>query len=369
MSVMHSPNKNDSIIFVGTYTEPEGSESEGIYVYQMDASSGQLNFAGAIKGVINPSFLDIHPHQNFLYVVNEVDHLDGKAVGGVSAFSINPNSGELTLLNRQSSHGAHPCYVSVEQTGRFVLVANYTSGSVAMYPIQTDGSLAAATDVIQHTGSSIHPTRQTGPHAHCILPDPTNRFIIAVDLGLDKLLIYQMDLEQGKLHLHGETKIHAGAGPRHLTFHPNRQFAYLINELDATVNAYRYDSETGKFEELQTIPALPEDFNGENLCADIHVTPDGDYLYTSNRGHDSIVCFLINQITGGLTYVNHTSTRGREPRNFAIDPSGSFLIAANQKTDRIVTFKIDPSSGQLIDTGYHVEVSMPVCVKFGSSKS
>ena len=365
---MHPPNEKDAVIFVGTYTEPKGSKSEGIYIYRMDPGSGQLTFVDAAKGVINPSFLDVHP-QNFLYVVNEVESWNGQVEGGVSAFSINPISGELTLLNQQLSHGTHPCYVSVEQTGRFVLVANYSSGSIAMFPIHSDGKLDAASDVIQHSGSSMHPARQTGPHAHCILPDPTNRFAVAADLGIDKLLIYHMNLENGKLHLHNEMQVHAGAGPRHLTFHPNGQFAYLINELDATVIAYRYQSEAGRFEQLQVLPALPKDFTSENLCADIHVTPDGKYLYASNRGHDSMVSFHIDQRTGGLTYVNHAPTGGREPRNFAIDPNGNFLLAANQKTDTIVTFKIDATNGQLIETGYQVEVSMPVCVKFAVLKS
>lgn len=368
MSIPPSP-ETDSIIFVGTYTEPEGSKSEGIYAYRMDASSGQLSPVNILKGVINPSFLDVRPQQNFLYAVTEVDNLDGQARGTVSAFSIDPNSGQLMLLNSQSSHGTHPCYVSVEQAGRFALVANYTSGSIAMFPIRGDGSLAEACDVIQHSGSSIHPTRQAGPHAHCILPDPTNRFAIAVDLGLDKLLTYQMDLEQGRLQLHNVTRVHAGSGPRHLTFHPNGQFAYLINELDATVIAYRYYGEEGNFEQLQVAPALPRDFTGENLCADIHVTPDGKYLYASNRGHESIVSFLIDENTGRLTYLYHTSTGGREPRNFAIDPGGNFLLAANQKSGSIVTFKIDTANGRLIDTGYQIEVSMPVCVKFATLKT
>ena len=369
MSGMQSRNLSEPIIFVGTYTDPEGSKSEGIYVYRMDAGYGQLNFLSVAKGVSNPSFLEVHPHQNFLYGVNEVDSLDGRAGGGVSAFSIEPHSGELTLLNTQFSHGAHPCYVSVEQTGRFALVANYTGGSIAMFPIRTDGTLDEASDVIQHSGSSIHPARQTGPHAHCILPDPTNRFAVAVDLGIDKLLIYQMNLERGKLQLHNEVQVHAGAGPRHLTFHPNGQFAYLINELDATVIAYGYQSEAGRFEQLQILPAVPKDFTSENLCADIHVTPDGRYLYASNRGHDSLVSYQIDQSTGALTYVSHTPTGGREPRNFAIGSNGSFLLAANQKTDTVVTFKIDTTNGQLIETGYQVEVSMPVCVKFALLKS
>ena len=369
MSVIPSHGRNVTTIFVGTYTESEGSQSEGIYVYRMETSSGQLTFDSVKKGIINPSFLEIHPQQNFLYAANEVDRFDDQPGGGVSAFNINSASGESVLLNVQSSHGEHPCYVSIERTGRFALVANYSSGSIAMLPIQTDGRLGAATEVIQHSGSSIHPERQNGPHAHCILPDPTNRFAVAVDLGLDKLMIYRTDLEQGKLHYHADVRVHPGAGSRHLTFHPKGPYAYLINELDSTVTAYRYHSEAGLFEELQIISALPNDFNGENLCADIHVSPDGKYLYASNRGHDSIVYFLINQDSGRLTYLNHVSTEGREPRNFAIDPSGNFLLVANQKTDTIVTFKIDSDTGQLSRSGYQEELSMPVCIKFAHLRS
>jgi 6-phosphogluconolactonase len=350
------------LVFVGTYTETEGSQSEGIYVYRMDPSSGALTFERVIKDILNPSFLEIHPGGRFLYAVNEVQNYGRQAGGGVSACSI--ESDKVTLLNDQLSRGSDPCYVSVEQTGRFVLVANYTSGSVAIFPIQPDGQLGAASDVIQHAGSSVHPERQAGPHAHCILPDPTNRFAVAVDLGLDKLLIYQMDLENGKLHKHAEVDVQPGAGPRHLTFHPNGQFAYLINELNSTLVSYRYDPEHATFEDLQTVPTLPQDFKGENLCADIHISSDGRYLYASNRGHDSIVRFFIDQNTGLLTYRDHTSTEGREPRNFAIDPNGAFLLVANQKTNNIITFKINSKSGQLYNTGYEVKVSMPVCLEF-----
>ena len=350
------------LVFVGTYTETQGSQSEGIYVFRMDPFSGELTFERVIKNIPNPSFLGIHPGGRFFYAVNEVQNYGGKAGGGLSAFSI--NSAEINPLNGQFSQGSDPCYVSVDQTGRFVLVANYTSGRVAMFPIQADGQLGPASDVIQHSGSSVHPERQAGPHAHCILPDPTNRFAIAVDLGLDKLLIYQMDLEHGKLHHSHDVDVRPGAGPRHLTFHPNGPYAYLINELNATVMAYRYDSEDGTFEELQTIPALPEDFKDENLCADIHISPNGKYLYASNRGHDSLVCFRIEENTGTLTYQNHTLTRGREPRNFAIDPGGAFLLVANQKTNNIVSFKIDAESGGLSSTDHDIKVPMPVCLKF-----
>jgi 6-phosphogluconolactonase len=353
-------------VFVGTYTETEGSQSEGIYIYQMDPSSGGLTLEKVVKNILNPSFLEIHPRGRFLYGVNEVQNYGGRTGGGLSAFSVHAT--EVDFLNDQLSQGSDPCYVSVEQTGRFALVANYTSGSVAMFPIQSDGRLNPASDVIQHVGSSIHPERQTGPHAHCILPDPTNRFAIAVDLGLDKLLVYQIDLEHGKLHHSHDVDVQPGAGPRHLTFHPNTQFAYLINELNATVIGYRYDSADGTFEALQTVSTLPEDFKGENLCADIHVTPNGKYLYASNRGHDSIVWFRILENTGQLTYQGHVPTGGREPRNFAIDQSGTFLLVANQKTNNIVTFKISAESGKLSKTGYEAEISMPVCLKFVERK-
>lgn len=360
---MFTLSKKAPMVFVGTYTESDGSQSEGIYVYQMDLSSGKLTFERVVKGLLNPSFLEFHPKQSFLYAVNEVEDFAGQPGGGVSALSIN-SAGELHVLNSQSSHGEDPCYISIEQTGQFALVANYTSGSVAMLPIQTGGQLGPASDVIQHSGSSAHPERQTGPHAHCILPDPTNHFAIAMDLGLDKLMIYRMDLENGKLHKHAEVKVPPSAGPRHLTFHPNGRYAYLINELNSTLISYRYHSVNGTFEAFQTAPTLPSDFKGENLCADIHISPNGNHLYASNRGHDSIALFLIDENSGKLTYRNHTSTDGKEPRNFAIDPGGSYLLVANQKTHNIVTFRIDPDTGQLFKTGYEVVVSLPVCVKF-----
>lgn len=352
-----------SLVFVGTYTESQGSQSQGIYVYRMEPGSGELTFETVVGGVRNPSFLEAHSQQGFIYSVNEVGSFAGQPGGGVSAFSIH-SAGELNPLNSQPSHGEDPCYISVEQTGRFALVANYTSGSVAMLPIQHDGQLGPAAAVIQHSGSSVHPERQTGPHAHCILPDPTNRFAVAVDLGLDKLLIYKMDLQNGRLHPHGEVQVLAGAGPRHLTFHPHRPYAYLINELNSTVISYRYDAEAGTFDELQVVPTLPPDFKGENLCADIHVSPNGKHLYASNRGHDSIAAFIIDENHGTLTCHDHTLTGGNEPRNFAIDPGGTFLLAANQKSHTIVTFKIDSDTGRLSRSAHELDVSMPVCVKF-----
>lgn len=357
-----SVQTKNPVLFIGTYTEHEGSQSKGIYVYRMDPTSGELTFEWEVKGVLNPSFLDLHPHRNFLYAVNEVGTFAGEEGGGVSAFSIDPGTGELSFLNAYSSRGKDPCYISIEQTGRFALVANYSSGVVSMFPVQPDGRLGPATDLVQHAGSSVDPERQAEPHAHCIRPDPTNHFAIATDLGADKLLIYRMDLENGKLNKHAEVKVQPGAGPRHLIFHPNAQYMYVLNELNATLSMYRYHAGTGSLEELQCITTLPEGYTGKNLCADLHIS--GKYLYASNRGHDSIAWYLIDEDTGRLSYQNRISSGGHEPRGFVIDPSGNFLLAAHEKSDNIVVFRIDPSTGDLSRTGHEAKLSKPVCVRF-----
>jgi 6-phosphogluconolactonase len=328
----------------------------------MNPASGELSFVWEAKGTINPSYLAIHPGQKFLYAVNEVQNFGGQEGGGVSALSIDSSSGELNLLNAYSSQGKDPCYLSIEQTGRFALVANYSSGNVAMLPIQADGQLGPATDVVQHAGSSVHPERQTAPFAHSIVPDPANRFAIVADLGTDQLVIYQMDLENGKLKKHSEVKLKPGSGPRHTIFHPNGQYLYLINELSSTLTVFRYDSESGHLEELQNISTLPLDFQGENLCADLHIC--GNYLYASNRGHDTIAWYLIDERTGQLTYQAEIPSGGNVPRGFAIDPTGNFLLAAHERSDNVVIFQFDPDTGKPIATGKEVKVSYPVCVKF-----
>lgn len=359
---MPDTSQEAPILFVGTYTEKEGSQSKGIYVYRMNPSSGELTFEWEATGILNPSFLAIHPHQNVLYAVNEVRSFAGEEGGGVSAFSMDPVSGELKLLNAYSSRGQDPCYISVEQTGRFALVANYTSGNVAMLPIQTDGGLGPVIDVDQHAGSGPDPERQDIPYAHCIRPDPANRFAIATDLGADKLYIYQMDLENGKLNHHAEVSVQPAAGPRHVLFHPNGQYLYLLNELNSTLIVYRYRSEPGSLEQLQTISTLPEGFHGENLCADLRI--QGHYLYASNRKHDSIAWFLIDENTGRLRYEGEIPSGGREPRGLTIDPGGRFVLAAHERSDNVVVFRIDPSTGELLKTGYEAKVSKPVYLKF-----
>jgi len=270
------------------------------------------------------------------------------------------------LLNQQPSLGGAPCYLFVDRGGRFVLVANYVGGNVAVLPIRSDGSLGEATDLKQDLGSSINAERQEGPHAHCVVLDAANRFAYACDLGTDKIMIFRFDSQRGKL-ISNKTpwvQVKPGGGPRHLTFHPGGKYAYVINELHATVTTFARDPGQGNLKELQTIRTLPADFTAENTSADIHISPDARFLYCSNRGHDSIAAFRIDPRSGKLTFVAHQSSGGKTPRNFAIDPTGAFLLVANQNSGNIVTFRRDVKTGQLSATGQVAEVPSPVCLKF-----
>ena len=351
------------LLYVGTYTT---GKSEGIYLYRLNLSSGELKHVATTRGVVNPSFLALAPSRRYLYAVNEVGEFAGKKSGAISAFAVDQSTGELRLLNQQPSLGADPCYVDVEAGGRFVLIANYTGGNVTVFPVQRDGSLGEATDMKQARGSSVNRERQEGPHAHCIVLDPTNQFAYSCDLGTDKIMIFRFDARNGKL-LPGEppwVQVKPGAGPRHLAFYPGGKYVFVLNELHSTVTAFTRDPEKGSLKELQTLTTLPKDFTGPNSGADIHVSSDGRFLYCSNRGHDSIAIFTIDPRHGALTSVGHESTRGMTPRNFAIDPSGGFLLVANQKSDNIVVFRVDRRTGRLSSTDQIVQVPSPVCLKF-----
>lgn len=350
-------------VYVGTYTS---GKSEGIYLYALNLTSGELKHIATTKGVKDPSFLALAPSRRYLYAVNEVEEFAGRKSGALSAFAVEQRSGELRLLNQQPTFGGAPCYVFVDQAGKFVLVANYMGGNVAVLPVQSDGSLGEATDVKQDQGSSINAERQDGPHAHCIVLDPANRFAYACDLGTDKIMIYRYDGRRGKLIPNGTpwVKVKPGAGPRHLTFHPSGKYAYVINELHATVTVFARVLAEGSLQEVQTVATLPADFTVANTSADIHVSPDGRFLYCSNRGHDSIAAFAIEPGNGKLTFIAHEPTGGKTPRNFAIDPTGAFLLAANQNSDNIVTFRRDAKTGRLSATGNVADVPSPVCLKF-----
>jgi len=350
------------LVYIGTYTN---GASKGIYCYQLDLASGNLTPMGVTSGVRSPSFLAIHPSRKFLYAVSERgDAAQGEA-GGISAFALNPANGELAPLNQQSSGGAGPCHLVVDSAGKNVLAANYGGGSVVVLPIAEDGSLREASALIQHQGSSVHPQRQAGPHAHSINLDAGNRFAFAADLGLDKVLVYRFDAAQGKLAPHDPpaAAVAPGAGPRHFAFHPSGRFAYVINEMQSTVTAFSYDADRGVLTDVQTVSTLPQGFDGRNSTAEVQVHPSGKFLYGSNRGHDSLAIFSIDPSTGRLTPVGHQPTGGKTPRNFGIDPTGGYLLAANQATDTVVVFRVDQQTGKLEPTGVKIDVPSPVCVK------
>lgn len=353
------------LFYVGTYTE-DGAKGKGIYAYRYDADSGQIESLGLAAEATNPSFVAPHPNGHFLYAVNEVGNYKGPNSGGVSAFSIDRATGKLAFLNEVPSRGADPCYITVDKTGKYVLVANYTGGSVAVFPILADGKLGEASAFVQHTGHGADPQRQKEPHAHSIDLSPDNRFAMADDLGLDELLVYRFDETKGTLKPNDPpfAKVDPGSGPRHFALHSDGKFAYVVSEMRGTVTVFSNDAATGTLKSVQTISTLPKDFTGAIEDAEIEVHPSGKFLYASNRGHNSIAVFLIDPGKGTLTPVEYTPTQGRTPRSFELDPTGTLLLAENQESNTIVIFRIDQKTGHLTATGQVLDVPSPVCVKF-----
>jgi 6-phosphogluconolactonase len=349
--------QSDVLTYIGTYTR---GNSKGIYAYRFQPSTGKLTEIGLVAETPSPSFLAVHPNRNFLYAVNE------SGAGSVSAFSIDSATGKLTFLNQVPSRGGGPCHVALDRTGKWLFIANYGGGSVAAYPVGEDGKLGEASAFVQHTGSSVNPQRQRGPHAHSVNPTSDGKLVLVTDLGLDQVLTYRLDPGKGTLEPGNPpfSKVEPGSGPRHLAFHPKGRFAYICNEMKSSVTAYSFDAAKGSLEALQTVSMLPADFTGNSSAAEIAVHPTGRFLYASNRGHDSIAIFTIDANKGTLTPAGHAPTQGRTPRNFAIDPSGNYLFAANQDGGNVVLFRIDQKTGKLEPTGDKVEVPLPVCVAF-----
>lgn len=363
-AVVAAPPQNRIAVYFGTYTGPK---SKGIYLSQLDLSSGKLSAPTLAAEIEQPSFLALHPDRRFLYAVNETGG-GRRGTGQVTAFAVAAD-GKLTLLNQQPSRGSGPCHLVVDRAGKNLLLANYGGGSVAAFPISADGRLGESTGFIQHSGSSANPQRQKEPHAHSINLDAANRFAVAADLGLDKVLVYRFDPEKGTLSPNEppSTSVKAGSGPRHFAFHPSGRSAYVINELASTVTAFQYDAGQGVLKEIQTLSTLPRDFKGESYTAEVQVHPSGKFLYGSNRGHDSIAVFAI-EANGTLRFIETTATGGKTPRNFGISPDGRYLLAANQESHNVVVFRIDPKSGRLTSTGSILEVPSPVCVKLLDGK-
>lgn len=345
-------------VYFGTYTDK--NKSEGIYRSMLDMENGRLSEPELAVRAANPSFIEIHPNGKFLYAAAE-----GKT-GLVRAYGIEPATRKLKLLNECSSGGSGPCHISIDREGKVLLAANYGSGSIASIPINADGTLSAPASVIQHKGSSINPKRQKEPHAHSINPSPDGRFAFAADLGLDKIMIYKLDSATGKLDANTpeSAKVKAGAGPRHLTFHPDGKFAYVISELDETMTVYAYNAKSGALTEIQQISTLPDDFKGVSWCAEVRVHPNGKFLYGSNRGHDSIVIYKIDPEKGTLTLSGFQNAGIKNPRNFNLDPSGRFCVVANHDSGSVCTFRVDPETGALEPAGKPISIGKPVCVRF-----
>lgn len=356
--------QEDDLLYVGTYTE--GVRSEGIHIVRMDRRSGQLRRIRSMDVGENPSFLAIHPNKRVLYAVNELEKYNGKPSGALGAFAIAEDTGALTRLNEQPSEGGAPCYVSVDASGKVVLVANYVGGSIALLPVEANGALTAAAKVVQHTGKGLVADRQNTPHAHCIVADPSNRFVLAADLGVDRVYVYRLDLDGKTLH-HvegGDAVVRPGSGPRHIAFHPKLPLVFVANELDSTVATLRFDAERGVLSPFEIHSTVPAGWTGTNYPGDIHVASDGRTLYVSNRGHNSIAVFSVAESTGAVALDQVISTGGDWPRNFTLDPSEKWLLVANQRSGYVVVFARNKSNGRLTQTRERIAIPSPACVRF-----
>ncbi|MEQ9408711.1 MAG: lactonase family protein [Fuerstiella sp.] len=353
---------SDPVIFVSAFTS---GDNGAIHAYRFDSESGQLKLLHRTTDVENPFFLAISPDNRFLYSI-DAEQFGGADDEFVAAYRISGRDGQLTRLNRQSARGTASCYLDVDATGKTVVVANYSTGNVAALPVQADGSLGSAVGFVQHTGSSVDPKRQTGPNAHSIVVSPDNRFALAADLGIDRILVYRLSPESAEISA-SETQPFAelppGSGPRHLIFHPNGERVYVINELKNTITFFEYGVSNGTLTARQTIPTLPPDFSDRSNTADLKITPDGKFLYGTNRGHDSIAIYRIAE-DGRLSLVSIDPSLGKGPQNLLITPDGRWLLCANMPGNNLVVFAIDADTGGLIPTGDIISIPMPSCIRW-----
>ncbi len=352
-------SKEQLYIFAGSYAEAENS---GIYVYTFDEQTGRLSRTDEWGGLKNPTFLNVDAERRLLYAIGETVDETGNKVGEAAAFAIDAASGKLELLNRAVTVASTTCHIQRDAASKYATVTSYHGGMVGLSAIEADGRIGALLDSQQHTGSSSHPERQDRPHPHSSFYSPDGRYLLVSDLGLDLIITYALDREQNKLARVQAATVPPGSGPRHLTFHPNGKFVYVINEINSTISSFAYEAEHGELTPLSTVGTIPASVTIENSCAEIAISKDGRYLYGSNRGHDSIVVFSVNSDDGSLEVVQHISVEGGHPRHFALTPNGAYLLAANRDTDNIVTFSVDANSGKLTYTGVQEQVSKPVCV-------
>lgn len=349
------------------------ARGKGLTVFSFNEATGALTKLSDETGADNPNYLAIHESNRCIYAVSDVA---GQNEGVIIAYQFNPATRRLRYINRQGTSGSLPAYASLDQTGKFLLIANYSMAvappdgspdqAIAVMSIRTDGGVGTPVTSRAHSGSGPNAQRQQRSHAHCIRATPDNRYVVVADLGIDKLMTYRFDGNFGEL-TPGEVPyldLPPGSGPRHFVFHPSARFAYVINELEASIATLSFDQFSGNFQILDVVPTLPAAYREVSDCADLQISPNGRFLYGSNCGHNSIAIHAVNQSTGRLMLVGHQSTLGETPRNFAIDPSGRYLVVANQNGDLLIVFRIDDRTGRLADTGEHVEIGTPMCVKF-----
>ena len=338
-----------------------GTRGKGIYLSRFDSHSGQLTAPRLVAETVNPNFLALGPGGKFLYAICDNRN---ELAGAVSAYAVDARTGELKWLNQQPALGTYPCHLAVDATGQSLLVANYGNGSIVALPIHSDGSLGKVATLLQSAGSSINPFRQTGPHAHFILPSPDNRFVLVCDLGLDKVFAFRLDAATARLSAGNPpfTMVAPGSGPRHLVFSADGRFVSLLNEMGNTITVFQFDPASAAMTEVQTLSTLPPEFSGTNITAEIALHPSGDFLYASNRGRDSIALYTVNRQTGQLVFIEDQLTQGQTPRHFTITPDGRWLIVGNLDSDNAVLFAIDPVSGRLKSTGAPISVENPACI-------
>ena len=353
-----SANAADTYVYFGTHRSGPGI---GFSLAHFDTDTGALTKPEFIMEAEAPAFFVIHTDGKHLYTCNA-----GQKTGSVSAYEIDPKTGKLTLLNQQPSGGAEPSYITLDKTEHYALVANYNAGNIAVLAIKPDKSLGDRTGFAQHTGSSVNPKRQSRPFAHSIIVDPSNRFALVADLGVDKLFVYRFNERDGSLTPNDPpfAAVKPGSGPRHVKFHPNGQWVYLINEMGSTVTGFNWDAAKGSLTELQTISTLPAGFSNANSCAELEIHPNGRFLYGSNRGHDSLVVCAIDPATGRLSLVQHVSSGGKQPRNFTFDPTGQWILCTNHGSDNAVVFRVDGTTGKLTPVGPPIKVPFPFCERF-----
>jgi 6-phosphogluconolactonase len=348
--------QSDYLAYVGGY-------GPGINAFRFHESNGRLTRIGLAVETPAPSYIVVHPSGHYLFAVNE----KGAKEDSVSAFAIDAKSGKLTLLNTVPSRGSAPCHLSLDKTGRFLAVANYANGSIAVLPVAPDGRLGQAVGFAQHHGSSVNKERQEGPHAHCVVFSPDNRFLFSADLGADKIFAYRFDAATGSITPNdpASVSITPGSGPRHIEFHPNGKWAYVITEMASTIELLYYDSARGAFDAGPSVSTLPESFRSSNIAAEIALNAAGTILYASNRGADNMALFNIDGDRGVATPKEHTSTLGKAPRHFAFDPSGAYLLVTNQDSDNVVVFSVHPKTGELRPSGPITQkIEKPSCIVF-----